>query len=96
MEIKGLVDLSLVDWDRKISMVIFLAGCNMRCPFCYNVKLVLHPEKLSTVPFEQIEKRLKRNTGWTDGVVITGGLMVLSSQEENRQSIETCQTFAKK
>jgi len=73
MEIKGLVDLSLVDWDRKISMVIFLAGCNMRCPFCYNVKLVLHPEKLSTVPFEQIEKRLKRNTEWTDGVVITGG-----------------------
>ncbi len=73
MEIKGLIDLSLVDWDSRISMVIFLAGCNMRCPFCYNVNLVLHPEKLPTIPFEQIEKRLKRNTGWTDGVVITGG-----------------------
>lgn len=73
MEIKGFIDLSLVDWDSRISMVIFLAGCNMRCPFCYNVNLVLHPEKLPTIPFEQIEKRLKRNTGWTDGVVITGG-----------------------
>jgi len=73
MEIKGFINLSLVDWDGKISSVVFLAGCNLRCPFCYNVNLVLHPEKLPTIPFEQIEDRLKKSRGWVDGVVITGG-----------------------
>jgi len=73
MEIKGFNNLSLVDWDGKISSVVFLAGCNMRCPFCYNVKLVLHPEKLPTIPFEQIKDRLEKSGGWVEGVVITGG-----------------------
>jgi pyruvate formate lyase activating enzyme len=73
MKIKGFIDISLVDWDGKVSSVIFLADCNLRCPFCYNVNLVLHPEKLPTIPFEQIEHRLKKSRGWVDGVVITGG-----------------------
>jgi len=73
MKIKGFIDISLIDWDGKISSVIFLAGCNLRCPFCYNVNLVLHPEKLPTIPFKQIENRLKKSRGWIDGVVITGG-----------------------
>jgi pyruvate formate lyase activating enzyme len=73
MEIKGFVDISLVDWDEKVSSTIFLANCNMRCPFCYNAALVLHPEKLRTIPFEEIVEYLERNREWIDGVVITGG-----------------------
>jgi len=83
MEIKGFIDLSLVDWDRKISSVLFLAGCNMRCPFCYNTTLVLHPEKLPTIPFEQIENRLKKSRGWIDGIVITGGEPTIHSDLPN-------------
>lgn len=45
----------------------------MRCPFCFNVNLILHPEKLPTLPFEQVEDRLEKSRGWIDGVVITGG-----------------------
>jgi len=73
MEIKGFVDISLVDWDEKVSSTIFLANCNMRCPFCYNAALVLHPEKLRTISFEEIAEYLERNREWIDGVVITGG-----------------------
>jgi pyruvate formate lyase activating enzyme len=73
MEIKGIVNLSLVDWDGKLSMVIFLPRCNLRCPFCHNYALVLHPEKLKTVPFEHVESYLKSKRGWLDGVCITGG-----------------------
>jgi len=83
MEIKGFINLSLVDWDGKISSVVFLAGCNLRCPFCYNTTLVLHPEKLPTIPFEQIENRLKKNRGWVDGVVITGGEPTIHSDLPN-------------
>jgi pyruvate formate lyase activating enzyme len=73
LEIKGFVDVSLVDWDGKVSSVVFLPHCNMRCPYCYNSTLVLHPETMPTVPFEEIENYLKKNLGWIDGVVITGG-----------------------
>jgi len=73
MEIKGFVGISLSDWDGKVSSVIFLPGCNMRCPFCYNKSLVLHPEKMPTIAREQIETYLETNRKWIDGVVITGG-----------------------
>ena len=73
MEIKGFIDISLIDWDQKVSSVIFLPNCNLRCPYCYNTSLVLHPEKLPTIPFQDIETYLQKNRDWIDGVVITGG-----------------------
>jgi len=73
MEVKGFIGVSLVDWDGKVSSVIFLPDCNMRCPFCYNTKLVLQSSQMPTVPFEKIWSYLKKNRGWIDGVVITGG-----------------------
>lgn len=73
MEIKGFVEISLVDWDGKVSSVIFLPSCNMRCPYCYNPTMVLNSDRLPTVPFEEIKNYLKQNNGWIDGVVITGG-----------------------
>ncbi|HDL15842.1 MAG TPA: anaerobic ribonucleoside-triphosphate reductase activating protein, partial [Euryarchaeota archaeon] len=41
MQIKGVVETSFVDWDGKIVSTIFLPGCNFRCGFCHNHKLVL-------------------------------------------------------
>jgi pyruvate formate lyase activating enzyme len=73
VKIKGFVDLSLVDWDGKLSSVFFVPGCNFRCPFCYNSTLVLHPERVETIPFERIEAYLKKQRGWIDGVCVTGG-----------------------
>jgi len=73
MEIKGFIGVSLSDWDGKVSAVMFLPGCNMRCPFCYNKDLVLQPDKMPTIEQERIEKHLQMNRKWIDGVVITGG-----------------------
>lgn len=73
MVIKGFIDVSFVDWEGKISSVIFLPKCNFRCPFCHNLNLVLYPEKLDTIPFEYVEKQLDKQGGWIDGVCITGG-----------------------
>jgi len=79
MEIKGVIDLSFVDWDGKISSVFFLPSCNFRCPFCHNVALVLHPETEETTPFERVEDYLKKQKTWIDGVCITGGEPTLHS-----------------
>jgi len=73
MEIKGFVGVSLSDWDGKVSSVIFLPHCNLRCPFCYNKSLVLHPEEMPTIAFVRVENYLEANQKWIDGIVITGG-----------------------
>jgi pyruvate formate lyase activating enzyme len=73
MNIKGFIDVSFVDWDGKLSSVIFLPNCNFRCPFCHNVNLVLDPKKLETIPIEHVEDQLKKQKDWIDGICITGG-----------------------
>jgi pyruvate formate lyase activating enzyme len=79
LEIKGFIEVSFVDWDGKLSPVIFLPNCNFRCPFCHNVNLVLHPENLETIPFENVENQLKKQKGWIDGICVTGGEPTLHS-----------------
>jgi pyruvate formate lyase activating enzyme len=72
-EIKGFVEASFCDWDGKISTVVFLAGCNLRCPFCLNGDLVLAPDRLPSIDFAALKSYLDRQRGWIDGAVITGG-----------------------
>jgi pyruvate formate lyase activating enzyme len=73
LDIKGFIETSLVDWDGKVVCVIFLPGCNFRCPYCQNMGLVIHPEKLKTVPEEKIFKYLEGHKKFMDGICITGG-----------------------
>ncbi|MBX6422173.1 anaerobic ribonucleoside-triphosphate reductase activating protein [Thermosulfurimonas sp. F29] len=73
--IKGFRGTSLVDYPGKIAAVVFLGGCNWRCPYCYNLDLVL-PERLREIPDlpeEEVLSELSRRKGFIKGVVITGG-----------------------
>jgi len=75
MIIAGLQKLTLVDYPEKLACTIFLAGCNFRCPWCYNPELVL-PGKIKNGP--KITKKdffdfLKFRKNLLDGVVICGG-----------------------
>lgn len=73
VDIKGFIKTSLVDWDGKITSVLFLPRCNFRCPMCHNYGLVLHPEKYDDISLEIVDEYLKENKDFLDGVVITGG-----------------------
>ena len=35
----GLLKTSLVNYPGKVAAAVFLPGCNLRCPYCYNVLL---------------------------------------------------------
>ena len=51
---------------------IFLGGCNLRCPYCMNSKLVTSLEEVSTIEFDIIKKSImaiKKTT--IDGTKIT-------------------------
>ncbi|MHC1605468.1 MAG: anaerobic ribonucleoside-triphosphate reductase activating protein [Candidatus Methanofastidiosia archaeon] len=73
MAIKSFVEMSLADWDGKVSCVVFLGGCNYRCPFCHNWQIATDPDSVEDVKIENILDYLKRSSGWIENVVITGG-----------------------
>jgi len=73
VKIKGLQKTSLIDYPGKVSAVIFLGGCNFRCPYCQNPDLVLEPEKQPTISEEDFFAFLEERKKWIDGVCIGGG-----------------------
>ncbi len=73
VKIVGFSKTSLLDWDGMVAAVIYLPGCNMRCPFCHNRELVLESAKMEEVPRELIEEYLLENAEFLDGVVVSGG-----------------------
>lgn len=81
--IKGFVETSFVDWRGRIASVIFLGGCNLRCPFCHNAPLVNDPHGLEDLPWGEILERIQALEDWVDGVCITGGEPTLHPRLED-------------
>lgn len=73
MNIQGFQKLTLLDYPDKMACTLFTGGCNLRCPFCHNSRLVINPPKTSEYPEEDVLQYLKKRQGILDGVVITGG-----------------------
>jgi pyruvate formate lyase activating enzyme len=76
--IKGFLETSFLDWPGRLAAVVFLGGCNFRCPFCHNAELVLEPQRLASIPLESVLGRLAALRGWVDGIVVSGGEPTLS------------------
>ncbi|MGI6324558.1 MAG: anaerobic ribonucleoside-triphosphate reductase activating protein [Bacilli bacterium] len=69
--IYGLNPNSLVDYPGELSFVIFLGGCNFRCPYCHNKDIV---NKTNDVYEEEdVLEELKKRFGFIKTVTITGG-----------------------
>ncbi len=73
MPVKSIVETSMIDWDGKIVMVLFMGGCNFHCPFCQNWEIAFKPKKYGDVSWAEIKNRLTSRREWIDGVVISGG-----------------------
>jgi len=79
--IRAIIETSLIDWDGKITTVLFFDKCNFMCPFCQNWELILHPEKYPEIRFDEIKEKLQKKKGWVDGVVLTGGEPLMNERE---------------
>ncbi len=73
MAIVGIDKLSLLDYEDKVSVVLFSQACNMRCPFCHNGEAILGASKEDEIDFNEILDFLKTRKGLIDAVVFTGG-----------------------
>lgn len=70
--IQGLNKVTLLDFPGKVACTVFTGGCDLRCPFCHNSQLVLHPA-FSPIDTEAVLEFLNRRRGTLDGIAITGG-----------------------
>ena len=71
MKIGGLQKTSLLDYPDILSAIIWTAGCNFRCPFCYNKQLVLG--KTEIISEETILSFLEKRRDVLEGLSISGG-----------------------
>ena len=71
MDFVGIDKFSILDYEDKISCVLFCKPCNFRCPFCHNGTTVLEAD--TTIPFQDILDFLKTRKGLIDAVVVSGG-----------------------
>jgi pyruvate formate lyase activating enzyme len=69
----GMQKMCLIDFPGITSSVIFIGGCNFRCPYCHNPDLVLKMDEAEKMDEEAVIDTLVDRKAWIDGVVITGG-----------------------
>lgn len=73
MQITGFDLLNMTNIEGgKLSATIFLQGCNLRCPYCYNTSLLAQTTEQEFSQKEVIEK-IKQRENVLQGVCITGG-----------------------
>ena len=67
---------TLVDFPEHIACAVFLIGCNLRCPYCYNKDLVLINENSQKDDFstlDEVFKHLELRKNVLSGITISGG-----------------------
>ncbi len=73
MQIHGLNKTTLLDYPKHLAALVFLGGCNMRCPFCQNASLVIAPGSQPVIPEEELFSYLNKRKNILEGVCISGG-----------------------
>lgn len=68
--IYSITPFTLLDYPDKTACIIWFAGCNMRCLYCYNPDIVLGKGKLT---YDDALKFLNSRKNLLDGVVLSGG-----------------------
>lgn len=71
--------LSTTDWPSTICCVVFFAGCNFRCRFCFNTPILKFDEKY-LCSLEEITTELTKQSYLIEGVVVTGGEPTLQTE----------------
>ena len=72
--IYSLTPFTLLDYPHKSACILWFAGCNMRCLYCYNPEIVQGKGRLS---FEKILAFLNSRKNLLDAVVFSGGECLL-------------------
>lgn len=72
--IYSITPFTLLDYAHKSACILWFAGCNMRCLYCYNPEIVLGK---GTISFEKVLTFLHSRKNLLDAVVFSGGECLL-------------------
>lgn len=76
IEIGGML-VSSVEFPGKMSLVIFTAGCMLRCPYCHNPGIIKGGVKMG---INEIFKEIDDSLDFIDSVVLTGGEPLIQNE----------------
>jgi pyruvate formate lyase activating enzyme len=62
---------SFIDFPGTVSTVLFLCGCNLRCPYCHNPGIV--KSEFEPIDFANIKEYILKHKNFIEGAVISGG-----------------------
>lgn len=68
--IYSITPFTILDYPDKTACILWFAGCNMRCGYCYNPEIVKGKGKLT---FDDALDFLRKRKNLLDGVVLSGG-----------------------
>ena len=72
--IYSVTPFTLLDYPHKSACILWFAGCNMRCLYCYNPEIVFGK---GTISFEKALQFLKSRINLLEAVVFSGGECML-------------------
>ena len=65
--------VTCLDFPGRVACILWYAGCNLRCPYCYNPEIVFgKPGDMDEIAF------LEERKDFLDGVVLSGGECTLN------------------
>ncbi|MBN7813544.1 anaerobic ribonucleoside-triphosphate reductase activating protein [Algoriphagus sp. H41] len=68
---------TMLDFPDRTACILWFAGCNMRCGYCYNPEIVFGKGKLS---WGDVQEFLLSRMGLLEGVVFSGGECTIHPQ----------------
>lgn len=60
----------MLDYPGKTACIVWFAGCNMACSYCYNPEIVTSKGQMT---YEEVLTFLEKRKGLLDAVVLSGG-----------------------
>jgi pyruvate formate lyase activating enzyme len=70
MKYSGIKVYSLIDYPGKVSLVIFMAKCPLKCPYCHNQELI---DGGTEIDLSDILRDIENAVDYIDAVVLCGG-----------------------
>ncbi len=78
LRVGGFEPLTTVDWEGRLSAVVFLQGCPWRCRYCHNAELAALTAP-GMRPWAEIRQLLEARVGFLDAVIFSGGEPTIQS-----------------
>jgi len=69
--IAGWTTAGMLDWPGRISVTVFLSGCEFSCPYCHNPQLRQVDNDQDC--WKELLGYIHQRRNWIEGVVISGG-----------------------